>query len=159
MFFLIYWDGMDKVPKRKFPKMFRVWITKHVSGYCGVNSHLSHFDKSVKKCLPTGIVRVNERDGTWHQSLPTSRSRYPLPDICLKACLRYISDPGYFDLTKYKLLEWVYRFLGSVYWPGELASGSRVYVQILPRPKTKYTDCSEYIVQPVCIFSRHTWST
>lgn len=61
---------MDKVMQRKFPKRFRVWITKHVSGCCGVNSHLNHIDSSVENICPScglkGTVRTDERTGKTH---------------------------------------------------------------------------------------------
>ena len=40
-FDLIYWKGMDGVTRKRSPKMFRVFITKHVTGTCGINAHLS----------------------------------------------------------------------------------------------------------------------
>ena len=43
-FDLIYWKGMDGLMKKRFPKMFRVFITKHVTGTCGINAHLSKID-------------------------------------------------------------------------------------------------------------------
>lgn len=70
LFNLIYWKGMDKVMTSKFPQMFRVWLTKHVSGCCGVNSHLNYIDNNVKNICPscgtTGTVQVSEQDGKQH---------------------------------------------------------------------------------------------
>jgi hypothetical protein len=42
-FGLIFWKGVERAMK-KFPKMFRTWITKHVSHFCGTNLQLSRFD-------------------------------------------------------------------------------------------------------------------
>jgi hypothetical protein len=39
---LVYWEGTDKV-MRGFPEPFRVWITKHVSHFDGMNRILSWF--------------------------------------------------------------------------------------------------------------------
>ena len=46
-FNLVYWDGVEAAMK-SFPDMFRVWVTKHVSRFCGTNQQLSKFDRTVK---------------------------------------------------------------------------------------------------------------
>ena len=51
-FDLIYWDGMPKAVK-EFPVMFKTWITKHVSHFCGTNRHLSRLDPSVQNICPS----------------------------------------------------------------------------------------------------------
>ena len=43
-FDLTYWKGMNGVTRKRSPKMFRVFITKHVTGTCGINAHLSKID-------------------------------------------------------------------------------------------------------------------
>jgi hypothetical protein len=35
-FHLVWWDGLADTMAR-YPKMYRVWMTKHVSGFCGNN--------------------------------------------------------------------------------------------------------------------------
>jgi hypothetical protein len=35
-FHLVWWEGI-KVVMEDYPKMYQVWITKHVSKYCGIN--------------------------------------------------------------------------------------------------------------------------
>ena len=32
---------MDRVTRKRFSEMFRVFITKHITGTCGINAHLS----------------------------------------------------------------------------------------------------------------------
>ena len=39
--------------KTKFSRRFRLWVSKHVSGCCGVNSFLSKWDKSVQDRCPS----------------------------------------------------------------------------------------------------------
>ncbi len=39
-FDLVDWDNVDRTIT-SLPKMLQVWITKHVSGFCGTNTHLS----------------------------------------------------------------------------------------------------------------------
>lgn len=51
-FDLIYWKGMGKVMK-EYPRMFRVWVTKHVSHFCGTNRQLSRIDKTVSNVCPS----------------------------------------------------------------------------------------------------------
>ena len=46
-FNLIYWDGMEEAMEG-FPDMFRTWVTKTVSHFCGMNRQLSKIDKTVK---------------------------------------------------------------------------------------------------------------
>ena len=48
----IYWDGVEK-SMDSFPRMFRVWVTKHVSHFCGTNRQLSRFDASVVNACPS----------------------------------------------------------------------------------------------------------
>jgi len=48
----IYWDGMPKAVK-DFPILFKSWIAKHVSHFCGTNRHLSRLDSSVKNICPS----------------------------------------------------------------------------------------------------------
>ena len=38
---VVWWDGMENLMKG-YPKMYRVWITKHVSGCCGTNKMMSY---------------------------------------------------------------------------------------------------------------------
>jgi hypothetical protein len=45
-FNLIWWDGIGAVMHR-YPKMFRNWVTKQVSGSCGTNHELSKMDDTV----------------------------------------------------------------------------------------------------------------
>jgi hypothetical protein len=51
-FKLIYWDGVEACMD-KFPTMFRVWVTKHVSHFCGINRHLSRIDPSISNTCPS----------------------------------------------------------------------------------------------------------
>jgi hypothetical protein len=51
-FDLVYWDGMESVMGR-IPEMFRVWVTKHVSRFCGTNRQLSKYDKTVRNVCPS----------------------------------------------------------------------------------------------------------
>ena len=39
-FNIVYWDGIDAA-RSNFSKMFWVWMTKHVSKFCGMNRQLS----------------------------------------------------------------------------------------------------------------------
>lgn len=43
-FHRIWWDGLNAA-MGKYPKMYRVWITKHVSNFCGNNVQLYHWSK------------------------------------------------------------------------------------------------------------------
>jgi len=41
-FDLVWWDGLEAT-MMEFPKLFRVWLTKHVSEFAGTNLQLSHW--------------------------------------------------------------------------------------------------------------------
>ena len=55
-FNLIYRKGMEGVIWKRSSRMFCVFITKHVTGACGINSHLSKIDWTKYKngCLSCG---------------------------------------------------------------------------------------------------------
>ena len=57
-FDFVYWDVFPRVLK-DFPSTFCDWLTKHVTGMCGVNSHLSKWDPQVKNRCPC-CKRLNE---------------------------------------------------------------------------------------------------
>ena len=38
----VWWDGMEAL-MRSYPKMYRVWTTKHVSGFCGTNKMMAYW--------------------------------------------------------------------------------------------------------------------
>jgi hypothetical protein len=48
----VYWESMERVMK-SFPKIFHVWVTKHVSHFQGINWQLSHKEKSVLIVCPS----------------------------------------------------------------------------------------------------------
>merc|ERR1712086_764503 len=52
LFDLIHWRGMDRL-MRKYPKTYRNFVTKHVSGCSGINSHLVHWKDTVKNICPS----------------------------------------------------------------------------------------------------------
>ena len=51
-FDLVYWEGLGRT-MRKYPKMYRTWITKQICGVCGCNEHLSRFKTKVADVFPT----------------------------------------------------------------------------------------------------------
>jgi hypothetical protein len=57
----IWWPGVRKVMD-SYPKMFRVFIMKQVSGWCGSNSRCSLWDTSVSNICPNcGLVRETSK--------------------------------------------------------------------------------------------------
>jgi hypothetical protein len=48
----VWWDGAGAVMD-KFPKMFRLFVTKQTSKFCGTNRQLSRYDPSVKNVCPS----------------------------------------------------------------------------------------------------------
>jgi hypothetical protein len=54
----IHWDGL-RLAMTSLPQMYKVWVTKHVSGACATNRHLSKMDSRVaNRCSCCG--RRNE---------------------------------------------------------------------------------------------------
>ena len=50
----VYWEGVEQAMK-SFPRLFRNWVTKQVSGMCGCTSARSHWVKDlVDKCPSCG---------------------------------------------------------------------------------------------------------
>ena len=44
-FHLVWWEEIE-LTRKKFPKMFFVWLTKHVAECCGTNLQLSYWDRA-----------------------------------------------------------------------------------------------------------------
>ena len=51
-FNLVYWDGVEGA-MLEFPKMFRVFVTKQTSKFCGTNRQLSRIDSTVENVCPS----------------------------------------------------------------------------------------------------------
>ena len=51
-FHLIFWNGVGRA-MRSFPKMFRIWVTKHVSHFCGTNRQLHRINPDIKNECPS----------------------------------------------------------------------------------------------------------
>ena len=52
VFNMVYWDGVEAAMK-EFPELFRVWVTKQVSHFCGTNRQLSKIDPTVENVCPS----------------------------------------------------------------------------------------------------------
>ncbi len=55
-FHLVWWEGLGTAMAR-YPKMYRVWLTKHVSGFCGNNVQQYYWSKGTHspKCKFCGV--------------------------------------------------------------------------------------------------------
>ena len=49
-FDLVWWDGLEAT-MMEFPRLFRVWLTKHVSEFAGTNLQLSYWNKGTTSNL------------------------------------------------------------------------------------------------------------
>ena len=47
----VHWDGL-RLAMTTLPQMYKVWVTKHVSGSCATNRHLSKMDSRVVNRCP-----------------------------------------------------------------------------------------------------------
>ena len=60
-FDLIWWDGVGKA-MASYPKMFRIFVSKQVSGWCGSNSKQSLWDSTISNMCPNcGIARETSK--------------------------------------------------------------------------------------------------
>ncbi len=60
-FDLIWWEGVGKA-MASYPKMFRVFVTKQVSGWCGSNSKQSLWDTTISTMCPNcGIAKETSK--------------------------------------------------------------------------------------------------
>ncbi len=55
-FHLVWWDGL-RATMSGYPKMYRVWLTKHVSKFCGRNIQQFYWSKDLHspKCDSCGV--------------------------------------------------------------------------------------------------------
>jgi hypothetical protein len=93
VFHLVWWDGLSTVISH-YPKMYRVWLTKHVSDFCGNNVQFYYWSKGTHspKCECCGI-----------------KDKYTI-HIC--RCL----DPGHnemFQILVGELISWLIETLGK----------------------------------------------
>ena len=51
-FNLVWWQGVGRAMK-SYPQLYRVWVTKHTSRFCGTNRQLARIDSSVKNVCPS----------------------------------------------------------------------------------------------------------
>jgi hypothetical protein len=57
----IWWQGYERA-MAKYPKTFRTFVTKQVSGWCGCNSKLSPWEENMSnKCLQCGCKNKNSK--------------------------------------------------------------------------------------------------
>ena len=94
VFNLVYWDGVESAMKR-FPDMFRTWVTKHVSHFCGTNRHLSRIDDSIDNVCPS----CGRRDeSTSHMTRCRSEGRTLLFRRSVSSIVEWLesvrTDPG-----------------------------------------------------------------
>jgi hypothetical protein len=60
----IWWIGMGLVIE-SYPKMFHVFVTKQISGWCGFNSKISLWDTSISNVCPNcGMVKETSKHMT-----------------------------------------------------------------------------------------------
>ena len=114
-FHLVWWDGLDRA-MAGYPKSYRVWLTKHVSEFCGNNVQLYYWSKG-RQSPKCEFCRV-EDEYTMH--------------IC--RC----KDPGrdsMFNITVKDLCEWLEKTLRERY------ISETVKMYLLARGETLMIDC------------------
>jgi hypothetical protein len=112
---LVWWDGLGTAMSC-YPKMYCVWLTKHVSDFCGNNVQLYYWSKGTHspKCKCCGIM-----------------DKYTM-HIC--RCL----DPGrneMFRISVGELTSWLIETLGKH------SVASTVEMYLLARGEAKMSSC------------------
>jgi len=56
-FDLVWWEGSESLP---YPRAYKTWLTKQVSGICGTNDQLRYFRKELRINVPTvgGLLKT-----------------------------------------------------------------------------------------------------
>jgi hypothetical protein len=69
-FHLVWWDGLGAAMSR-YPKMYHVWLTKHVSNFCGNNVQLYHWSrgKHLPNCKLCGTEDTYSTHICWFRDL------------------------------------------------------------------------------------------
>ena len=90
-FNLVWWEGMAKVMS-SFPRLYRNWVTKHVSEFCGTNQQMWYWDKSKNdpKCPCCGVVDEN----TMHITRCQSSGRRAMLRLSVKSIADWMIDTG-----------------------------------------------------------------
>ena len=117
-FNLVWWDGMSKV-MMGFPKLYRNWITKHVSEFCGTNKQMWYWDKQNNpKCLCCGL----EDEHTMHITRCKSPGRQAMLHLSVRDFTNWMSSTGADPL----MVDMIESYL--------LAQDSRTMLDCLPYP-------------------------
>ena len=96
-FHLVDWDNVDRTIN-SLPKMLQVWITKHVSGFCGTNTHLSLINPAqTNRCQCCG----SSAETTMHITRCPNPGRVKMFDDTVTTLINWMdSKNGYPPLTQ-----------------------------------------------------------
>ena len=87
-FHLVWWDGVARA-LYDYPKMFRVWLTKHVSEFCGTNLQLSYWKKEKSSLCPCCKTEV---ESTMHMTRCQAGGRKQMFRITVKVLTDWMAD-------------------------------------------------------------------
>ena len=87
-FHLVWWDGVARA-LYDYPKMFRVWLTKHVSEFCGTNLQLSYWKKEKSSLCPCCKTEV---ESTMHMTRCQAGGRKKMFRITVKVLTDWMAD-------------------------------------------------------------------
>ncbi len=106
-FHLVWWEGLGATMS-SYPKMYRVWLTKHVSNFCRNNMQQYYWSNGahLPKCKSCG-----------------THDEYMMHICCC-------TDPGRDDITVRELYTWMVETLS------DHAVGSTVEAYLFPRGET-----------------------
>ena len=87
-FHLVWWEGVDRV-MQDYPKMFRVWLTKHVSEFCGTNQQFSYWNTEKSALCP---CCKDEVETTMHMTRCQSSGRKQMFKITVKVLTDWMAE-------------------------------------------------------------------
>lgn len=117
-FNLIWWEGMAKVMDG-FPKLYRLWVTKHVSEFCGTNKQMWYWDNNNDpKCPCCG----REEEHTMHITRCRSPGRLAMLRLSVRSITGWMASSGADPI----LVEMIESYL--------LAQDSKTMLECVPYP-------------------------
>ena len=90
-FNLVWWDGVE-LALLEYPKMFRVWLTKHVSEFAGTNAQLSYWREDVDD--PTCQCCGEAIETTMHLTRCQSPGRRKMLALTVRTLTSWMVDTG-----------------------------------------------------------------
>ena len=95
VFHSVYWVGLEQA-LGAFPKMYRVWLTKHIAECCGTNKQMQYWDPKVNNVCPS----CGQRDEpTTHITRCRDKGRREMLRLSVEELVDWMTDCSDSDLV------------------------------------------------------------